>query len=249
MWSGTAWHTDLMIADLASGTSERVTTDGNDNNEAVWSPDGRAIAFGAGLFGTKDLYVRALDRDSSHLLVRHPGDQNPTSWATDGRIVFRDNDEIWVRPMPTGEPRRLLTDPGAGGTPRVSPDGRWIAYDSDQTGRHEVFVRPYPSLGAKVLVSAGGGGDPAWRKDGRELYYWHGAKLIAVSLDPGSAGAPPVVRSRTTLFEAPHVEGAGYDVSPDGSRFAFTRGGPRTGRLVVTLDAIGGSTGADRAPR
>ncbi|HEX7981602.1 MAG TPA: protein kinase [Gemmatimonadaceae bacterium] len=238
MWSGDVWHTDILIADLTSGTTQPLTADGNDNNEPVWSPDGRAIAFDAGLLGTKDLYVRALDGDSTRLLVRAPGSQVPGDWALDGRILFGNRGGVWAQPMPTGVPSPFLTDQNVGEL-RVSKDGRWIAYESYETGRSEIFVRSYPSLGAKTQVSVGGGAAPAWRKDGRELYYWQGTKLVAVSLDPGGAGQPPVVRAGTTLFEAVHIEGADYDVSPDGSRFVFVRGGPRTGRLVVALDALG----------
>ena len=94
MWSQQVWHTDIFITELASGTMHRLTTDGNDNDEPVWSPDGRSIAFDAGLFGTKDVFVRALDADSVRLLARRPGNRITTDWVSDGSaVLFRENDE------------------------------------------------------------------------------------------------------------------------------------------------------------
>ena len=134
--------------------------------------------------------------------------------------------------------RPLLAGPGSQGPARVSGDGRWVAYMSSETGRAEVYLQPYPTLGKKTLVSVGGGSEPAWRRDGRELYYWKGDELIAVSLGPAGANGLPVIRNRTPLFRAARVDGAGYDVSPDGSQFVFVAGGPRANRLVVALDAL-----------
>jgi Tol biopolymer transport system component len=128
---------------------------------------------------------------------------------------------------------------------RVSRDAHWVAYTSNETGRAEVYVQSYPASDRKTLVSEGGGSDPKWRRDGRELYYWHGDELIAVALTSGSASSALAVRSHTTLFRAARIEGAGYDVTPDGSQFIFVAGGPGTTRLVVALDALGANEQAD----
>jgi serine/threonine-protein kinase len=238
MWSGEVWHTDLFVFDLASGSTERLTTDGNDNNEPIWSPDGRAIVFDAGLLGTKDLYVRALDGDSARLLVRRPGNQFPSDWAPDGAVLFTDPEPgIWLQPVSGGAPHTYAAGSGTPRGTRVSPDGRWIAYSANETGRREIYVQSYPTPGRKVLVSAGGGTAPAWRRDGRELFYWQGDQLVAASLEVRGAEDPPVVRSRTPLFRAPIV--GDYDVSPDGTRFVVVAGGPRESHLVVALDALG----------
>jgi hypothetical protein len=130
----------------------------------------------------------------------------------------------------------------------VSPDGRWVAYQSDETGRGEVYVQSYPTPGRKTLVSAGGGSNAVWAGDGRELYYWQGDQLIAARVDAGGAGTPLAVRGRTPLFRAPYFlrDETMYDVSPDGTRFILITGGPREGRLVVALDVLGSAPAAGR---
>ena len=108
---------------------------------------------------------------------------------------------------------------------RASPDGRWVAYTSDESGAPEVYVDAYPRLGRLVRLSSGGGIHPVWRGDGRELYYWRGGARVAVRLDAAAGGAPPAVASRAVLFELPYEGGPNtmYDVSPDGERFVVVR--------------------------
>jgi hypothetical protein len=236
VWNGEAWQTDIWITDLATGVVQRLTTDGNDNNEPQWSPGGDSIAYDAGMLGTKDIYVKAVGGGPARLLTRRPGNQFPADWAPDGAVLFADQQGgIWIQPL-DGRPARHFV---SGDDLRVSPDGRWVAVISSESGREEVYVQSYPTPDRKTLVSAGGGFGPAWRRDGRELYYWQGDQLIAASLDPGGAGAPPIVRGRTVLFRVPRVDAAGFDVSPDGTRFVLVTGGPGANRLVVALDALG----------
>ena len=128
---------------------------------------------------------------------------------------------------------------------RNSPDGRWIAYTSDASGRNEVYVQSYPTPDRRAIVSVGGGQHPAWRADGRELYYWQDDRLIAARVDV--VGGALVVRDRTPLFRARYPGGvvAMYDVAPDGNRFALVRGAERSNRLVFVLDAVRGQGGGD----
>jgi serine/threonine-protein kinase len=242
-WNGEIWQNDLWITNLASGTMQRLTTDGRDNNDPCWSPDGRLIAYSAGLLGNKDIFVKAVAGDTARLLTSRPGNQWPTDWIP-GAVLFNDSwskdkfdDDIWIQPTDGIAPRPYLATAAYESNARLSPDGRWLAYQSDETGTREVYVQAYPTPGRKVLVSSGGGEDPAWRRDGRELYYWHGNQLIAVRLNAGSADEPPVVHGRTILFEAPRSSN-GYDVSPDGAHFVFVDGGPWANRLVVALDLV-----------
>ena len=122
-------------------------------------------------------------------------------------------------------------------------------YTSDETGREEVYLLAYPNAGRRLLVSKSGGTTPAWRGDSQELFYWQGDELIAVGLDV-RAGQLPEVRSRTVLFRAPAADPTkGFDVSPDGSRFAIVMGAPHANRLIVALDALGDVRAAKRAGR
>jgi hypothetical protein len=121
---------------------------------------------------------------------------------------------------------------------RVSPDGKWVIYESNQTGRSEVYVQSYPMPGKKALISEGGGSDAAWRGDGRELYYWRQDQLMAVHLDARDTGGPPTARERGPLFRIARVDAADFDVSRDGTRFVMVSGGPRANRLIVALDAL-----------
>jgi eukaryotic-like serine/threonine-protein kinase len=241
---------DLWVTDLESGAMQRLTADGNDNNDGVWSPDGRSLAYSAGAPGGKDLLVRPLDGAPARLLVGRPGVQWSTDWVPDGSaLLFTDteltagqegNQDIWIQPSDGTPARPYAATPAHERAARISPDGRWVAYESDETGRYEIYVQSFPTPGRKALVSAGGGVNPVWRGDGRELYYWQGDQLIAARLDAGGADTPLAVRSRSPLFRAPYAQSvsANYDASPDGSRFVIVTGGEQTFRLVVTLNAL-----------
>ena len=241
---------DLWVTDVESGATQRLTTDARDNNDAVWSPDGRALAYSAAAAGGKDVFVRPLDGGPARALVRRPGLQWSTDWVPDGSALLYTHTEltagqegdqdIWVQPTDGAPARPYAATPAHERAARVSPDGRWVAYESDETGRYEVYVQAYPTPGRKALVSAGGGVNPVWRGDGRELYYWQGDQLVVARLDAGRADAPLAVRGRAPLLRAPYAQSvlANYDVSADGSRFVIVTGGEHTFRLVVTLDAL-----------
>jgi serine/threonine-protein kinase len=246
---------DIWVTDLAVGTTQRVTTDGADNNDPHWGPDGRSLVYSAIRQGTnKDLVVQALDGGAARRLTARPFTEWPSGWSPDGSaLLFTSvtpplSYDIWVQPAEGGAPRPYLATAAQEYGGRVSPDGRWVAYTSNETGRFEVYVQSYPTPGRKTLVSASGGAHPVWRRDGRELYYWREDQLIAASLGPGGANAPLVVRGHMPLFRAPYVEAAhpNYDVSPDGTRFVVVTGRVRANRLVVALQTLGAG-GARRA--
>jgi Tol biopolymer transport system component len=133
-------------------------------------------------------------------------------------------------PSERGKYTPLLSSPFTQEAATLSRDGRWLAYASDETGREEVYVRQFPD-GAKALISSLGGREPRWAPDGRTLYYIGqvdgNPTLIAAAIEPGPT---PVVRSRTVLFDAsdfdPASPHANWDVSPDGTRFVFSRQAP-----------------------
>ena len=156
------------------------------------------------------------------------GPQYPMSWSPDGSTVaFHERKpdgkrDIWVV-SPGGNPVPFLLTPFDERSPRFSPDGKWLAYVSDESGRDDIYVQPYPGPGPKWLVSNDGGIDPVWSKDGRELFYRHGDELMAVSVAATrgfSADRPR--RLFETRFDAGD-NGPNYDVSPDGKWFVMPR--------------------------
>ena len=226
-------------------------------NDAVWKPDGSQVAYDRKSDGGKDIWVRALGGGPGRLLVSRPGDQWPTDWSKDGRALLfteytPDGDvDVWMQPMDGAEPRPLLNTLAQESGGRVSPDGRWVAYTSDESGRREAYVQAYPNLGRKTIVSAAGGVNPVWRRDGWAIYYWKVDQLIVADVEPGGADAPLTVAKRTPLFRAPYGEThlGMYDVSPDGKRFVVVTGVTSASRLVVSLNALGAGTAPEGARR
>lgn len=257
----------MWITDLAAGITERFTTDARDANDPQWSPDGRSIAYSVipegardsdGEYG-KDIVVRALDGSRARSLIRRLGFQTPSDWSRAGNALlfteFANNrPSLWVQPLDSGDAWRYFdpTPPIIAVEARVSPDGRWVTFQSNETGRWEVYVQSFPGPGRRMLVSAGGGENPLWHPDGRQLYYWNNQNLIAAQLALGQPGKSPVVRDRTPLFHAPtYLKSwhANYDVSPDGTTFVLvTTRGPGH-RVVVVLDALGESNARQDARR
>jgi len=116
--------------------------------------------------------------------------------------------------------------------PALSPDGRWLAYQSDETGRTGVYARPYPASGARVSISLQGGTEPVWARNGRELFYRAGDSLMVASVESGSV---LTVTSRRLLFRGSFMTGNGfreYDVTPDGTQFVMLSGGGSRSTLV-----------------
>jgi hypothetical protein len=246
---------DVWVTDLDTRATQRVTTDGG-HNDPVWRPDGKAVAYIIEASGGADIAVAPLDGGGATPLVRRPARQTPSDWVrTDDALLFTEMafagddagaQDIWVQPADGGAARPYLATAAHERGVRASSDGHWIAYQSDETGRSEIYVQSYPKPGAKTPISIGGGANPVWRGDGRELYYWKGDQLIAASLTAGAVGDPLVVRTRTPLFRAPYVGsiGANFDVTPGGQRFVLVVGRPQANRLVVALDAL--ASGAKR---
>jgi Tol biopolymer transport system component len=222
-----AGSTDIWVVDRVRGSS-RVTSDVSADLMPIWSPDGSAIVFASNRDGPADLYRTAPDQGGraemvfASTIVKHPND-----WSRDGRlIVYEANDpetgwDLWVLPL-GGKPRAFLRTPLAEHHGRFSPDGRWMAYVSNESGQNEVYVRSFPGAADQSKVSIGGGLEPRWRRDGRELFYVApDLKLMAVSVRPGAVFQTSLP---APLFDS-HMSGNGewgYDVSPDGREFVLT---------------------------
>lgn len=175
--------------------------------------------------------ARPVGSDEAGVLAARDGTQFASDWARDGSALLvtdqtADNGyDILVQPA-DGSPARPYAATSANeSAARGSPDGRWVAYTSDESGRAEAYLDAYRRPGRRVTVSTGGGVHPVWRGDGRELYYWRDGVLVAVRLGAAAGGAPPAPAAETVLFRAPYqVEpNTMYDVSPDGQRFVIVR--------------------------
>ena len=221
---------DVWVTELARGTTSRVTFDAQENSSPVWSPDGRFIAFASRRGGKWGLYRKASDNTGEERLLESDGIVSPQSWSPDGQsIVYTaPPGDLWLLPL-SGDrkPVVLVNSRFVETWGQVSPDGRWLAYASNETGPFEVYVQPFPRGAGKTKVSTMGGQYPRWRRDGRELFYitlLAGEKLMAVDVTTShgtfEAGPPK------ELFDSGFVTTMGhsgpyhpYAVSPDGQRF------------------------------
>jgi len=234
---------DVWIHDVSQGTLSRLTFEGQ-NFYPAWSPDGRKVAYSSTAAGRdRDIYWKAWDGSGAEdTLVARPEEQWEVAFAPDGRsLVYRESHpktarDIWFLPLQGDRtPQPLLTTPFEERAPSVSPDGRWLAYTSEETGREEVYVRPYPGAGGRWQVSTGGGQEPLWARTGRELFYRSGDSLIAVDVRPGPVFS---VGSRRRLFQGRYAANnnyPNYDVHPDGRRFLMIKSQEGPSELVAVL--------------
>jgi len=209
---------EIWIKDLRRGTSSRVETAdrGLDLNfQPLWSGNSR-LSFASNRSGDWELYGRELDgKTQAEVLLRRKGFQHPESVAPDGTIVFWEGGDLWLlRPGADPEPYHVTSF--RAWQARFSPDGKLIAYISNETGRPEVYIRRLDGRDKKIMVSLEGGWDPAWSPDGRTLYYRRGKELLAAQIDPFSlenVERPRLLKSALMDFT---VRGRSYDIAPDG---------------------------------
>jgi serine/threonine-protein kinase len=227
---------DVWVRDLERGTMTRLTFEGN-NAAAIWSPDGERVVFSSDRDGAFNLYsMRADGSGEATRLTRSPNLQMPTSWSSDGRtLAFTELDtstgfDVRLLPMdPPHEPRVLLRSSVNEVGGRFSPDGKWLAYVSDETGHNEVYATRFPE-GGKWQISTDGGAEPVWARAGLELFYRNAAWMLSVSLEP----APELrVSTPRLLFEMPFSEGEGAYANFDVTS---------TGEFVVVQSGFGAST-------
>ena len=216
---------DLWLYDLARNTGSRFTTDPKHDDHPIWSPDGTRIAFSSDRKGHYDLYQKSVNgAEKEELLLESPLPKFPSDWSKDGRfIVYYQLDpktkfDLWLLPRSgdagSRKPVPLLQTPFNESWAKISPDGRWLAYTSDETGSSEVYVQSFPSLGGKWKVSVDGGSRPVWRRDGKELFYiGTNLKLMAATVKPGSSFQ---TSSSKPLFDTRLTSSRLFDVSQDG---------------------------------
>jgi Tol biopolymer transport system component len=221
---------DLWLFDFARGTSSRVTTDSS-SSFPVWSPDGRRLALTSGKQDAYNLYWRPIDGSTAEeRLLSSDRPSYPFSWSPDGKtLVFvsvspTTFQDLWALEIDGRKARPFLETPFREGAPVLSPDGRWIAYVSDESGRFEVYAQPFPGPGEKWPISTEGGNEPVWPRNGHELFYRMGDAMMAVEVKTAptfSVGKPK------RLFEKPYERSvalwANYDVALDGRRLLMVR--------------------------
>ena len=221
---------DIWLMDLARGVPSRFTFEASTEDNPVWSPDGKLIAFSSAAAGSDVLFniyrKPSTGLGNPELLFKSDSGKEPTDWSSDGRFILFNQygpsgSDVWVLPMfGDGKPYALVNSQFEESAAFFSPDGHWFAYTSNETGRPEVYIQTFPQTGGKWLVSGGGGGQPHWRADGKELFYVAPDKtLMSVEIKTGSTieiGAPkPLFITKVRSYGAPNR----YVVSPDAQRF------------------------------
>jgi Tol biopolymer transport system component len=219
----------IWVLDLLRGTTNRLTFD-RSNQYPVWTADGKRLIYLSSTSVTNpNGTLASLPAASSGQPVTLMGEgmlPAPTSASRDGKLVIgvrgpgltRSGRDIWVLRLDgTGKAEPFLDNRVTRGDLQFSPDGKWVEYESNESGRNEIYVVPYPGPGGKSQVSTDGGAQPRWNRNGRELFFRSGTKMMAVDVETGAAFRAGTAR---VLFEK--VAGD-YDVSPDGRRFLMLK--------------------------
>jgi Tol biopolymer transport system component len=236
-------RSDIWLYDLARTTSTRLTFE-SDNFYPTWSPDGRRVAFTSRRIGAADIFSVAADGSGGVTTVyRSPLLSFPGSFTPDGRtLLFRQTNPVSGFDIlavdvadSASDARNVLHAPFNETAPALSPDGRLLAYVSDETGRNEVYLRSFPGGEGRWAVSIDGGSEPVWRRDGRELFFRNGTGLYAVTVE-SAGGAAPRIGHVVLLFQGPYARNgrwAAYDAMPDGRQFVMVRNDATSVQLQV----------------
>jgi serine/threonine-protein kinase len=218
---------NIFLYDLAANNLKQITTDAN-NAMPIWTPDGKRITFRSTKAGPWNVFWENADGSGTvQQLTNSQFLSEPTSWSPDGKLLaFSEQNtvsrrDIWVLDMNGGRKAApIIKTPADESVPRFSPDAHWIAYVSDESGRAEIYVQPYPTSGQKWQISTSGGREPVWSPSGSELFYREGKKMMVSDIKPApsfSAAKPRVLFEGE--YEGPLASRPNFDISPDGKRF------------------------------
>jgi Tol biopolymer transport system component len=247
---------DIWIFEAGNRTPSKFTFDAaQDNSMPIWSPDGKRIAFGSRRNGKWGLYLKDADNTrSEELLLESEWPAMPMSWSAD-RLVYWTSDpktggDIWSVAAASGASERkpvvVLQTPADERNPQVSPDGKWIAYSSNETGRSEIYIRPFPEGAGKIQVSVDGGVYPRWRRDGKALYFLSlvslGSLMASDIKVAGSSVQREVPRAlfQSVFLSAAHAAGHyhAFAIAPNGQQFLI----PQPESLAAAFGGRGGGT-------
>jgi len=235
---------DIWIYDLVRGVKTRFTFDPADDDDPVWSPDGNTLVFDSARKGAHDIYQKPSNgAHPEELVYEDKATKYPTSWSSDGKYLLFDRSDaqgktktdLWALPMfGDRKPFPFLQTEFNEQLGEFSPDGKWVAYVSNESGREEIYAVSFPTPGGRFQISAGGGNNPKWRADGKELFYLDASnKVVAVPIaargDSLEIGAPQ------SLFQT-RVWARGYFLSSaaDGKRFLIVEN-PQLNASHLTL--------------
>jgi Tol biopolymer transport system component len=238
-----ALEASIWTIDLEHGTLTRLSSQQSVSSTPLWSSDGRQILYST--YPSGEVYVRdANGAEPEKLLFKNPSFTPLDDWSRDGRYIFYDvfdwrtfHTDVWVRDLQTGASRPILQAKFNQTSARLSPDGRRLAYESDESGAFEILVRSFPEPGERTQISTGGGRQPRWRGDGKELFYVSpDRKIMAVDIRtrPGFEAGTPRALFQTRI--KPLVEARNhYDVTADGQRFVVSSRRPEDASLPITV--------------
>jgi eukaryotic-like serine/threonine-protein kinase len=235
---------NIWIYDFLRATLTPLIKGNGSSQVPRWTPDGTRLVYRGTRMGFRHLWWAPVSQPTAEERLTD-GERvgTPSSWSNDGKLLFYGTDgDIWMLPVDGDrKPRPVLQSPVDESHPRLSRDGRWLAYASNVSGRTEVFVQPFPGPGPRVQISTDFGTEPIWSPDGRELFYLAGdTRLMAVDITTSptfKVGLPRVLSEGRYMYNSNHA--AGYDVSPDGRRFLRVQPlhpDPPTNQINVVLN-------------
>ena len=234
--------TDIWLTEVDRGGLSRLTLEAGENETPVWSFGGTRVAYSASRAGKpRTIFVKPSDQSGAEQVL-HTSQlaSHLTSWSRDEVLAFTEfkglDGDIWVLP-PGGKARPFLETPFNEHGAMFSPDGKWLAYTSDESGQDEVYLQPFPGPGAKTQISTDGGSEPAWARSGSELFYRNADKLMSVTIRQTpqfEPGAPRLLFEG--IYESDHRGDTNYDVTADGQRFIMIKSDRQFTRLNVVLN-------------
>jgi serine/threonine protein kinase len=227
---------DIHVFDIPRGSLTRFTYEGGDEQNPVWTPDGQRLAYASQRGGTPTMYWKTADGNGTPekiLASQYP--QRPSSFSPDGKVLVytevhpQSGLDIWTVRLDdrsSRQPEPFLRTPFDEDLPLFSPDGHWLAYRSNESGRMEVYVARFPGAAVKRQISADGGDQPQWAPDGKQLFYMNGNRLMSVDLNAESGLHPTKPQRLLERTFSPSAADSGvwghtYAVFPDGKRFLF----------------------------